>query len=92
MAALLRGHPGQPHQAAAASARGAVAPNNSAAFRWAQRSAAQGHTKGIFLLAEFYRDGVGVPADAAEAARLFKHAARRGLAAPCRTQPGSVCV
>lgn len=42
--------------------------------------AANGHANAQLALAGLYRHGLGVPADAARAARLYRMAAERGLA------------
>lgn len=51
-----------------------VAADPARAANWFQAAALNGSAKGQFVLAQMYRTGVGVPADAARAAALLAEA------------------
>ena len=55
-----------------------VAKNNKEAFKWAKKSALQGHAKAQLIIGVMYRKGQGVAKNYQEALKWFKKAAIRG--------------
>lgn len=47
-------------------------------MEWFKRAANQGSVRALNLLADCYRDGVGVPADLGRAEQYYQEAARQG--------------
>jgi len=56
-----------------------VAADPARAANWFRAAALNGSAKGQFVLAQMYRTGVGVPADAARAAALLAEATGKGV-------------
>ena len=55
-----------------------TAKNPASAVEWFRRAASQGSVRALNLLADCYRDGVGVPADLSRAEQYYQEAVRKG--------------
>jgi TPR repeat protein len=58
-----------------------VAQDNSLAFSWYSKAAAQGDAQAQYNLGVMYEKGVGVAKDSKQAATFYREAAKQGLAA-----------